>query len=82
MIPHPPAETLIAKHGNTAVGRRAARAELRAYMLAAAEREIELAGITEGCRKRTVYYGARHEPCGNPRAESCLCPCHDPKDTP
>jgi hypothetical protein len=83
MIPHPGTELLLNKHGNTRDGRQAARDEMRAAILASAEREAARAGRSMRCeqgdhaRDWTGPNGRTHRVgCQNDGA-TCICECHD-----
>ena len=85
MISYPTTQAVLAKHGNTLAGRRAARDEQAAAIRAHAEAQISRAGRSLNCQEgnhsRMVAFGRqqRRVGCGNTGA-TCICECHDPSD--
>jgi hypothetical protein len=84
MIGYPAVVGLLSKHGNTAAGRAKGREEIRAAILATAEREARMAGRSPRCQHgdhRTIYRDGRGKewPAGCQNTGStCICECHDP----
>lgn len=77
-ITTPRVATLVAAHGNTPDGRREARAELAASIVAEATRRAPNVGLAVSCRAgrhRTVRFG--HPSGCKDDGTGCLCECHD-----
>jgi hypothetical protein len=79
MIPHTTVEALLAKHGNTLEGRPKVRAHIRRQVLAAAEAEATVAGLSHACRNGHHFSATGPSGCRNDGSD-CICECHDPKE--
>lgn len=77
---HPPVETLLERHGRTALGRRAARDALTAAAVERANQEANLLGLSTHCQDDTrTYVPPERHRCRND-GSTCLCRCHDPNE--
>lgn len=78
MSSHPAVAGLISKHGNTAEGRKKARAEIRRALVADMERTIAAAGRSMRCRQgdHLSIRDGQPDGCRND-GTNCVCECHD-----
>ncbi len=82
LVSHATTEALLARHGSTAEGRRAAREELVEEAVQRARHEARLLGLSLNCEDDVRFATplTSHR-CRND-GSTCLCACHDPQPKP